>query len=340
MSRTGDTIGITKSFSETLRSYSSIFTFLRLAVYFKLIFSIRSISLRRFFRKSLGDLAEPDLHKLSVNRIRKYAFGVPVIIESLCKKLTGINLNREDRENLCLAGIISPINDWIFDNPKYADSDLHHLTFNADSQNIKGKYESNYVRLIEILKTRVDNPEFEKYSEKVFNAQIKSRVQRTALNSINELDEVTRNKGGVSFLFYISTTKKILTDQQKEFVFSFGALVQLIDDIFDVYNDGKEGTETLATTNILKPEVVLIFLEEYVKKSIDALSQIKLSKSNKKKILDLHKLLCAPSLGYLLFMKSCSKHKKFKEGNILPHELRWTGSLRNFYQAFRALRSF
>ena len=64
----------------------------------------------------------------------------------------------------------------------------------------------------------------------------------------NEIEYITFEKGGVSFLFYRTIFSEHISEVESLLFYKLGALMQLENDIFDVYKDHKAGIKTLATT--------------------------------------------------------------------------------------------
>jgi hypothetical protein len=82
---------------------------------------------------------------------------------------------------------------------------------------------------------------------KVFLSQKESVRQAGHDASLSFLSDVTVSKGGWSALLYRSLLTHEWREGEAEATFRMGALVQLMDDVFDVYKDLREGVNTLAT---------------------------------------------------------------------------------------------
>jgi hypothetical protein len=93
---------------------------------------------------------------------------------------------------------------------------------------------------------------FREYMHHVFNIETAGRQQSDSFfenNKLifNELYSITSEKGGYSVLMFRRVLAHPLSAAEQEALFQFGALIQLCDDIFDVWFDLQEGTVTLAT---------------------------------------------------------------------------------------------
>lgn len=74
-----------------------------------------------------------------------------------------------------------------------------------------------------------------------------SGCQRTLLTSPDDIEAVTREKGGTGGLFFTTALPRLLTTREKQALWLLGAWVQLVDDLFDLPADVSEGIRTPAT---------------------------------------------------------------------------------------------
>ncbi len=106
---------------------------------------------------------------------------------------------------------------------------------------------------------------FKGYMHRVFNAETagKQHIKRsdfeheTALN-LDELKQITAEKGGASVLLFRSVLIHTLSNAEEKALSQFGHLIQLSDDIFDLWHDHQAGIETCATFLARKGEVSLM----------------------------------------------------------------------------------
>jgi hypothetical protein len=98
---------------------------------------------------------------------------------------------------------------------------------------------------------------FEAYMERVFKVETDGRQirQGTQLDSA-VLMELTREKGGCSVLMFRMMQQDHLGPAEEKLWYHFGGLIQLADDIFDVWFDHQEGVTTLACTSVTPEQVV------------------------------------------------------------------------------------
>ncbi len=81
----------------------------------------------------------------------------------------------------------------------------------------------------------------------MFAAQQKSLKQKDNSISISALEKITLAKGGSSFLYYRACLENAPKQTEKDLIYHLGGLMQLGNDIFDVYKDYQDNIHTLAT---------------------------------------------------------------------------------------------
>lgn len=89
-----------------------------------------------------------------------------------------------------------------------------------------------------------DLPEFEAFMRRVFNVETAGRQRETL--SVEELQRITAEKGGCSVLMFRRLLAHPLSAAESEALYAFGLLIQLSDDIFDLWFDCRDGIDTLA----------------------------------------------------------------------------------------------
>ena len=90
-------------------------------------------------------------------------------------------------------------------------------------------------------------PIFKTFLHRVFNLETAGRQQNGQALSPEELQRLTAEKGGCSVLLFRRLLDHPLSKAEQEALFQFGALIQLSDDIFDLWFDRQNGIATLAT---------------------------------------------------------------------------------------------
>lgn len=94
-----------------------------------------------------------------------------------------------------------------------------------------------------------DLDEFRAFMHRVFNVETSGRQTKDAHKTLssNELQHLTAEKGGYSVLLFRRVLQHPLDAAERNALYQFGFLIQLCDDIFDLWFDKNEGIATLAT---------------------------------------------------------------------------------------------
>jgi len=96
----------------------------------------------------------------------------------------------------------------------------------------------------------------------VFIAQQKSIEQEDSSISEERIWEITQQKGGESVLFYRYGFKHSLKDGEENALFQLGSLMQLENDIFDVYKDYQSKIYTIPNTIVKVEELKKLYTEQ------------------------------------------------------------------------------
>ena len=91
-----------------------------------------------------------------------------------------------------------------------------------------------------------DLAQFKEFMHRVFNVETAGRQMNNALQ-INDLANITAEKGGYSVLLFRRVLSHPLSSTEHAALYQFGYLIQLCDDIFDLWHDHQAGMCTLAT---------------------------------------------------------------------------------------------
>ena len=81
----------------------------------------------------------------------------------------------------------------------------------------------------------------------VYQAQLESKKQTQDLISEKEIQSITFYKGGTSLLFYRTAFLPVPSVEEEKLIYNLGSLMQLANDIFDVYKDRENKIKTLVT---------------------------------------------------------------------------------------------
>ncbi|MDD5184026.1 MAG: class 1 isoprenoid biosynthesis enzyme [Paludibacter sp.] len=191
-----------------------------------------------------GSLADKDYKKI----VRYYGYAVPAIVgESLCI-LRGRKMSRKERTAITYVGALSGLFDDLIDKKELAENYIKELIehpYDHTGNDAHEKLFLNFGR--KVLENSADTALIKEYYLNVFDAQILSKKQKLQETSVKEIEDITYLKGGCSFLFYCSIFGPVQNEKENRMIYKLGALMQLENDIFDIYKDNRDGIRTLAT---------------------------------------------------------------------------------------------
>lgn len=206
-----------------------------------------------------GSLTPKDFNKIT----NYYGLGVPGVLgESFCL-LRGKPMTKNERLCLTCLGGISGLLDDLFDDPKKQAGHLEKFILQPENLKPADSYEALLLHFYLLGLTHSANPGIlKKQALQVFKSQQQSKDQQNTGNSLQEIEDITYAKGGASFIFYRLCLNDPFPENEEKFLIHLGGLMQLGNDIFDVWEDHQTDTKTAVTmcTNI--PELRKAFINE------------------------------------------------------------------------------
>ena len=157
-------------------------------------------------------------------------------------------------------GACTPVFDDLTDSGGYS----FHKVLNAIEDN-KGNMNESLLLLRyfnEKINEKAKNPDlFRHYLEKTTEAQMMSiRQKGSSKLTHEEIRDITYKKGGYATLLFRSLLSNKPVANEEEAIYHLGALLQMMNDIFDIYEDHRNGLQTLASVtndiNLLKHEYI------------------------------------------------------------------------------------
>jgi len=217
-------------------------------------------------KKNDGSLNAHDLKKIT----HYYALGVPAILGTAFSLLRRQALSYDERMALTYLGALTGLGDDFFDDKHLNENELNILLQILISDNKTELYHPKtdaqklFVMFFNKALQHTTHKELLRfYVKEVFKAQIASKKQTISSINTDEIFKITCEKGGNSLLFYRSVLYAQADNFEAELLYNLGALMQLGNDIFDVYKDYNDGIKTLATTStnifLLKTSFIQLF---------------------------------------------------------------------------------
>lgn len=196
------------------------------------------------FKKIDGCLTEKDLNKIT----DYYALGVSGILGTSFCVLRGYKMTLSERKALSCLGGISGLLDDLFDNASKETYSLKDFILRPQEMIPQNNHQALLLSLYtEGLKESSDPNKIQQQALKVFFSQQESLKQKDNSISNSELEKVTFAKGGTSFLYYRACLENIPGKAEEDLLHHLGGLMQLGNDIFDVWEDHQNNINTLAT---------------------------------------------------------------------------------------------
>lgn len=207
--------------------------------------------LRRYLKNDfLSDLQFPkELQKdyfyqsTYYNRTKQYMHANHFFGELLCV-LRGEKMNKVERMRFANLSSCAPIFDDFFEE----GADLNHiqkLLDQPDPDNAQTEQEKLAVHFLNNILKTLDRPkDFLKAADNLYMAQKLSKQQKSHQLSPDYLLRISEQKGGFSGLMYTHLLDGEKTQKFIELGYGLGSFGQMMDDVFDLYDDAKEGIKT------------------------------------------------------------------------------------------------
>ncbi|MDX2188578.1 MAG: class 1 isoprenoid biosynthesis enzyme [Bacteroidota bacterium] len=197
--------------------------------------------LRIFLENNDGSISKADIDKI----LNYYGLGMTfVLAEGYCL-LLGKNITSKERAVTTYLGTLVGMVDDMFDEYNYSYDEVFKL---YQSQQFKknNNFEKLFIKLLSnAIKIVPYRKSFEYYVSKILKAQQITKSQLSHIISFHELEEITELKGGYSLMLFYCLFENNITDKKTKALMQLGKLMQLGNDIFDVYKDNKDGIKTI-----------------------------------------------------------------------------------------------
>ncbi len=243
--------------------------------------------------KGDGTIDAEDLKKIN----SYYGLGVPAILgESFCT-LRGYKMTNNERECSTLSGALTGLFDDLFDKNKTDNKLIEQLLNYPDSFVPINDNQKLSLEIYKLFLNKLVNKELSrKFINEIYKVQLDSIKQESNSITNEEIIDITYRKGGYSVLFFRSVYKHNLNNVEYDAFYQLGALMQLGNDIFDVYKDFQNGINTLVT----RTEDIKVLRNYFIKEQIKTNNLlINLNYPSKNKILFLNKVSLALSRCYV-----------------------------------------
>ncbi len=191
-----------------------------------------------------GSLDENDLEKIT----GYYGLAVPGILGEAFCTLRGEGMTEKERLSSTCQGAMTGLGNDFFDKQRLSAQGLKD--FIEKPEQFTGSTASEKL-FLNFYKTALANaPKREQMQAQistVCQAKLLSKQQDNPGLPSDLLKDITIRKGAESLLFYRTAFEHPLRKGEEKMLYCIGGLMQLSNNIFDVYNDRQAGVSTLVT---------------------------------------------------------------------------------------------
>lgn len=217
------------------------------------LFGLLFSSAFRFYKETIvllnSELGKGNkkLDKAQEKRLFTYSIVGVVMFNSALKTLTGKKLDKKQQEVSQSFTVLTAIFDDLVDEFNYSGDELKAVC-QKQVQYADNVWEQMTIALIDKLERLNNRTIWHPLAEKIVDYQILSKQQENGNLEENFLREIIYNKGGMSIQLNHDTVLDGKTNAlESEAFFGLGVIIQLTNDIYDIFKDRNANTQTLVT---------------------------------------------------------------------------------------------
>jgi len=211
-------------------------------------------------------------HSPFYNRTKQYMHANHFFGELLCL-LRGEVMQKDERRLFANLSSCAPIFDDFFENNSNLNH-IHQLLIDPKIENAENDAEKMAVHFLRnIIESLSEKEPFIEAAEKLFIAQTDSKKQTDLTLSNKELLDISLRKGGYSGLMYALLLNNSIDKDSLKIGYLLGSFGQLMDDVFDIYDDARDGVRTFANQANSVKELIEI-IDSYEQKIIQRTQEL------------------------------------------------------------------
>lgn len=192
-----------------------------------------------------GSLDENDLKKIT----GYYGLAVPAILGEAFCALRNEAMTDKERMASTSQGAMTGLGDDFFDKQRLSEQGVKDFIEMPEKFSGNSASEKLFLSFYKTALANAPAPGLMKDQlYKVFHAQLLSKQQDRPGLSQEVIKDITIRKGAESLLYYRTAFEHPIQKAEEKMLYSLGGLMQLSNDIFDVYNDHQSGVNTMITT--------------------------------------------------------------------------------------------
>ena len=192
-----------------------------------------------------GSMDENDFLKIT----RYYGLAVPAVLGEAFCALRGKEMTAKERLASTSQGAMTGLGDDFFDKQRLSEAALKDFIETPEIFTGTTASEKLFLQFYKNALANTPQPtQMQKQIARVFQAQLLSKQQDKPGLSYEVIKDITIRKGAESLLYYRTAFDHPLKTGEEKMLYCLGGLMQLSNDIFDVYKDQQNGVSTLITT--------------------------------------------------------------------------------------------
>ncbi len=196
----------------------------------------------KFWRKLVYRVPEiQDLEGPLQRRIRHYLFANSVTAQWF-GVLHGLQLTQQEKEAGWFMAAATPIADYMVDHLGLGYDRIRTMIDQPSSELLEQITQKLFK---EASQGSANGKSFHSYLKKTLIAQELSLRQTSPMHDAKMLRDITWQKGGYALLLYRTALNPSISKAEEEAIFQLGGLMQLHNDIFDLYRDLQEEIQTI-----------------------------------------------------------------------------------------------
>jgi hypothetical protein len=275
-----------------------------------------SPELESALKKADGSFDASDCEKIT----GYYGLAVPAVLGEAFCALRGEPMNERERNCTTSQGVITGLGDDFFDKQRLSDEAVKDLVENPHNFKVSTASEKLFLDFYSrVLEFAPQTSLVQHQLLRVYDAQLLSKMQARQGLVYEQIKDITLRKGAESLLFYRSVFENVMMDGEEKTLWCLGGLMQLSNDIFDVYDDYQQGISTLLTTATNIRDVRTLFLA-LLDIGYTAAYKTKYPRSNIKKFINIISICIFSRC--LVCLDQLERNEKSSGGKFIPARYR------------------
>jgi len=179
---------------------------------------------------------------------------------SMFEALLGRTFDENERKRFVCAGSLGALSDILIDDMDIAEARMRHIIddpggFQADHA-VEHLFQQFYKALVETLPDVVLTSRMDLLNE-ILTAQLQSKKQLDPTLPAERVDALVKAKGALTICAYRGLILEDFGALEYQAMYELGGLIQYINDVDDLYKDGRQGIRTFATARDSLEEMAL-----------------------------------------------------------------------------------